>query len=41
LFGARALLPLPREETIAFFVFEIVQQIDEVVLSLLQPTPPG
>ena len=41
LFGARAFPPLTREETIALFLFKIVQQIDEVVLSLLQPTPPG
>src|SRR5439155_17805068 len=38
---ARALLPFAREEAIALSVFEIVQQVDEVVLSLLQSIPTG
>src|SRR5262245_62037219 len=38
---ARTLFTFPHEETIALPVFEIVQQIDEMMLSLRQPIPSG
>src|SRR5215510_1455734 len=37
LLHARTLLPFAYEEAIALLLLEIVEQIDEVVLSLLQP----
>src|SRR5215468_6994630 len=37
--NTRTLLPLTHEEAIAFPLLEIVQQIDEVMLSLRQPVP--